>query len=169
MGGAATPGLGMIEESSSPGDTPTGGVVDNAHGVERPGIVTTDSAMPLLSKRRRSSSSKSHLPLMTTALISVGNEGAMSTSFPPVDSSPETETPSEDVFVTVPAGGDPFRSESVGRRSSEVSGLVDSAPPAVPPTRPEISRVGEDANAKSKPLPAGGVPPLCTLVVDDDK
>jgi len=94
----------------------------------------------------------------------------LSTSFPAVDSSPETETPSDNVFVTVQTERDPFRADSIGRRSSEASGKVDNAPTGsrVDQPRPEMIRAAAGTRASAK-KPSNGEPPLCSLVVDDDK
>lgn len=55
-----TPTLGIISETSMSDGPPVPGQggADGARGHERPGMVTTESTVPLLSDRRRSSSSK---------------------------------------------------------------------------------------------------------------
>jgi hypothetical protein len=89
----------------------------------------------------------------------VVNEGVITATFPPVESPPD-DSPSDNVLVENAPERDPFQSQpgSEGRSSSEVISQdfanVPKPPIVTRPTPP--------------PLPSPE-PPLCTLVVDDDK
>ena len=189
-GALGSAGLDMIVETSSPGvhnDGVTGfdfatGARDAGPAVvekERPVMVTTESTAPLLgsstSSRRRSSDSEFYgmipgliLSLMDYLLTSVAREGVITATFPPVEGSEPEESPDRDLFVQPAEGRDFFRTESVGRRSSDDSRLLAATPKKDRGSAASTAKSGKHAK-EAKAAKEASEPPLCTLVVDDDK
>ena len=164
----STPSLGMIKEAASPSvDEKAVFTFDRAiehreHERERPVMVTTESTVPLLgsdasSSNRRSSDSRwSTMPGLL--LTKVAREGVITSTFPPVEGNSPEDSPDENVLVLERRQSDFFPSAPMGRRSSEEPTTTFVLPKSV----------STPSKAKSK-ASSSDEPPLCTLVVDDDK
>lgn len=156
------PTLKPIEESTT---------TSTMEGHGRPEMVPTESTLPLLpeahGRRRRSSDSESlrSCYMIMTLMVTVVNESMVSSTFPPIESSPEDEFPPVRFFDGVDIENDPFRGGSSDRQSSESS----DPPPSSTLQLPSVSAAAiREKEILSRPPPSPDLP-LCTLVVDDDK
>lgn len=89
----------------------------------------------------------------------VVNESVITATFPPVEGSSPSESPGSDIVQPLEPR-DPFRYDTMGRRSSEAS-----------TSKVELEHKEKFVPVATRPPPPvpDTEPPLCTLVVDDDK
>ncbi|KAK4683944.1 hypothetical protein P7C73_g6264, partial [Tremellales sp. Uapishka_1] len=133
--------------NGSPGLTSAFEMTKMAPLEERPPMTMTESTRPLLL----------HSPTENTGMDAIPMEDVIINTFPPVDgTTPDGGPPSSDSTYV-----DPFATvgSSVGQRPS-LGGWSDTTMPELPSPKKEPERATP---------PETPEPPLCTLVVDDDK